>query len=141
MTEGSDKIDRVGFEIGEGHDLQRAPMGRLQADLRRATCLESLLPTRRAKAPAVTRLESWEAELRPRRRQIIASGSGELKKVRRHHGAHGVGPGIRRVGLATAATEPAGFGRMAAVGEGVTEHIDLPVLTVAAAIHAGAKGT
>jgi hypothetical protein len=30
---------------------------------------------------------------------------------------------------------------MAAVGEGVAEHVDLPILTVAAAVHGGAKGT
>jgi hypothetical protein len=30
---------------------------------------------------------------------------------------------------------------MAAVGEGFAEHVDLPILTVAAAVHGGAKGT
>lgn len=141
MTEGSDKIDCEGFEIGERHDLQRSTMCRLQADLRCAAGLESLLPPRRAEAPAVPRLEPQEAELRSRRRQVIASGAGELEELRRHHGTDGMRAGIRGVGLAATASEPASFRRMAAVGEGFAEHIDLPVLTVAAAVHGGTKGT
>ena len=141
MTEGSDKIDGVGFEIGEGHDLKRSTMSRLEGDLGCAAGLKSLLPASRAEAPTIARFESRETEFGPRRGQVITSRPGELEELPGHHGADGVGADVRRIGLAATAPKPARFRRMAAVGEGVAEHVDLPILTVAAAVHGGAKGT
>ena len=141
MTEGSDKIDRVDFEIGEGDDLKGATMGRLQADFGRTPRLEGLLPTGCAEAPAVARLESGEPEFRPWRGEVIAPGPREFQELRSHYGADGVRTDVRGVGFAASATEPAGFRRLTTVGEGLAEHVDLPVLTVAAAVHGEEKGT
>jgi len=140
-ADGSDKIDRVSFEVDETHELQRLTMGGLETHFGRATGFERLLPARGAQAPSVTRLEAREAEFRPWGRQVVTPRQREFEEVRGHERTDGVGADVRGIGLAAATTKPAGYRGLTADGEGITEHIDLTVVTVAAAVHRGVKGT
>src|SRR5262249_55192438 len=77
---GSGQVHRKALEIGERAMIERALVGGAQHHARRLARLERLLPARCAQAPAVARLEAAEAELRHRRRQIVAARFGEREK-------------------------------------------------------------
>ena len=52
--------------------------------------VEGLLPAFGAEAPAVTRLEAWEAEVGMGCGKIVPGGFAELKEVLSHDGTNGV---------------------------------------------------
>ena len=69
----SGKIDRVGFQVRERDDFQRSAVCGFEHHLWRAACFERFLPSRRAQAPSILRLQARKVVFRSRRRQIIAS--------------------------------------------------------------------
>ena len=72
----SRQIDRGAFEIGQGAETQRPLVRGAQHHAGRLTGREGLLPARRAQAPAVAGLEARKAEVRQRRRKIVAARLG-----------------------------------------------------------------
>src|SRR5579871_6217303 len=56
------EVDGVALEIRETAEFERALMRRAQHHARRVAVFESLLPARRAQAPAVALLQSGKAE-------------------------------------------------------------------------------
>src|SRR5574338_630474 len=107
----------------EGAELDRERVGRLEDDTGRHAGLERLLPAIRAKAPAVTRDEPGEAELRPRRRQVVADRRTELQELVRHHRADGIDAEVVATGAPTAVAPEPGQGGEAAGLERPAEHV------------------
>ncbi len=109
--EDSDKIDGVGFEIGECDELEGPPMGGLQQNLRCLARLQGFLPASGAQTPAITGLQAGEAVSRLGRGKIVAARARKFEKLGGHDCADGVRPGIPRLGFTAAAAEPTRLGR------------------------------
>ena len=82
---------RVGRDGARGqrldrHELERPLVRRAEYDVRRPTRLVRLEPTRRAEAPAVARLQTGEAPLGTRRREVVADRAAELEELPRSSG-------------------------------------------------------
>ena len=77
-------------------------MGPLEKHTRRHLVLMRFEPSRCAKAPAVTGLQTWEPELGSWRGEIIASESRKLEELPGQPYAHGVRSEILVAGVATA---------------------------------------
>src|SRR5215475_2625024 len=107
LRPASRRVHRKAFEIGERTVCERAFMRGAQDHARRLTGLERFLPTRRAQAPAIARLEAAEAELRHRRGKIVAGGFGEREKFGGHDDANRVAADVLAARVAAAvAKEP-----------------------------------
>jgi hypothetical protein len=65
MAVGSDKIDRVRFEVSEFYYFKGATVSRLKARFGCTIGLKRLLPARGAQAPPIAWLQPREPELRP----------------------------------------------------------------------------
>src|SRR3954452_12080840 len=74
------EVDREALEIGQLAIGERPLMRGAQHHARRFAGFESFLPARRTKAPAIALLETGKAELRPRRRQIVAALARERQE-------------------------------------------------------------
>lgn len=133
----SDKIDGVGFEIGEGDELEGPPMGGLQQHLRCLARLQGFLPTGGAQTPAITGLQAGEAVSGLRRGKIVAARARKFEELGGHDRADGVRSSIPRLGFTAAAAEPTGLGREAARCERLAVHIHLRVVATAASVHGG----
>ena len=59
-------IERMGFEIGDIHPLQRGLVSGRKADRRRDSGFKGFLPTRHTEAPAVSGLEAGEMRWTPK---------------------------------------------------------------------------
>src|SRR5437660_4670673 len=100
----SGEVHRKAFEIGERAVVERAFVRSAQHHVGGLARLERFLPTRRAQAPAVARLEAGKAELRHRRRKIIAAGFGKGEEIGGHDDTNRVAADVlaRRVAAAVA---------------------------------------
>ena len=98
----------VGDEVAQLHPLQGGRVGRRQHDRRRHPGLERLLPARGAQAPLVAGLQSREAELGVRRRQVVADRGREGQELRGDPGADRVHAHVLGAGVAAAVAVEAG---------------------------------
>jgi len=114
----------VALEVGERAVIERALVGGAQHDARRLARLERLGPARRAQAPAVAGLEAGEAELRHRRRQIVAGGFGEFEERGGGDDANRMAAAVIRAGVAAAVAVEAGHRLDRAVFERAAEHVE-----------------
>ena len=90
-------VDGVGAEVVEADELERRDVRRLEHDRARRAAGERLGPARRAHAPLIAGHEAGEAELRRRRRQIVAVRRLEARGTRRSRGStRRACPGRRR---------------------------------------------
>jgi len=119
----STQIYRVALEVFQRAIIQRALMGGAQHHTRRLARLKGFLPARRAKTPAVPRLQSGKSKFRQRRRKVIALGLGELQKRIGHHRADRVAADILGARIATAIAEEAGHRRRGTGLQSFTEHV------------------
>ena len=81
---GRSGLQRVGFQLFEGNELDRGRVRRLEIDGWRHSASQRLLITRRAKAPLVTRLETRESPFRMRGHQIVPLKDGIVEKFARY---------------------------------------------------------
>src|SRR6478609_6187279 len=89
------------------HDLERALVGGAEHDGCGDARTVGLEPARGANAPAVAGLETGEAPLGTRRREVVAGKLAEVEELLGHHGAHRVASEVLRPGRAAAvAVEP-----------------------------------
>src|ERR1051325_1481298 len=98
------------FKISQSAIVQRALMGGAKHHPRRMARFKSLLPTRRAQAPAVARLQSGKAELRTRGGKVVAAGFGKFQECVGHYRANCMAADILVAGIAAAVAEKAGHG-------------------------------
>src|SRR6202453_2573818 len=94
-----------------------------QHHARRMPCLQRFLPARCAQTPPITGLQSRKAEVRNRRREIIAAGLRKLKKTRGHDGAHGVAADVLAAGIAAAVAKETRHRAQGADFESIAEHV------------------
>src|SRR5579859_5812970 len=104
----SGQVDGVLLQIGQQAVIQRALLGRAQHDAGRGVGIQRFLPARRAKAPAVSRLQSRKAELRMWRGQVVAGGLAEGEELSSHDSADRVAAVVLIAGVAAAVAEEAG---------------------------------
>ena len=69
-------------------ELKRGFMGRFENDVRRISSLEGFLPTGRAKAPLIARLQTRKSVFRARRLQVVPAIFREFEKSFGHPGTH-----------------------------------------------------
>ncbi len=81
---------------------ERAFMRGAQKYARRTACLKSLPPAGRTQAPSIAGLQTGEPVLYNGCGKIIAAGSREIQKGRRHHGANGMTADVLAAGIAAA---------------------------------------
>src|SRR5262249_47170915 len=77
-------------------------MGGVENDARRGPGSQSLLQPIADQAPPVARLQPGKAELRARRREVVAHALGELEEGRRHLRTHHMAAAVLVSGRATA---------------------------------------
>ncbi len=87
-------IDGIGTKEVEGHDLERALAGTGEDDRGRHSRLVRLQPAACHGAPPIPRLQSREAELGPRRAQIVANLFLMGQELRASNHADGVAPQV-----------------------------------------------
>ena len=85
--------------------------------------LKRFLPTRCTQAPTVAGFQAAKAELRHRRRKIVAAGFGKREKRGGHDGADRVATDVLSPGVAAAVSKEAGHGVYRAEFKPVTEHV------------------
>ena len=85
--------------------------------------LKRFLPTGRTEAPTVTGFQAAKAELRHRRRKIVASGFGKREKLGGHDGADRVAADVLSPSVAAAVSKEARHGVYRAEFKPVTEHV------------------
>ena len=108
-----------------GNDLQGRFIRRAQQDGGREAGLVGLQPPARAHAPAISRLQSREPELRSWRAQVVPDGPLMLEEFCGHHRADGVRAEIIRAGRAAAIAVEARQGCPRAFGQFPTEHVSI----------------
>jgi hypothetical protein len=104
-----------------------------QDHARRTPRVQRFLPPRRAQTPAITGLQSREAEFRDRRREIIAAGLRIRKKFRGHDGAHRVAADVLATGVAATVSKKTRHRAQGADFESIAQHI-LGLVAPAAAL-------
>ena len=98
-------LKAVLFQLRQGDKLQRIRMGGFHHDRRRVAFLECFTPAKRAKAPAIARLEAGKTVLRHRRGEVIAASARERQEFARHPDADQVRPQVGLVGVAATVTK------------------------------------
>ena len=107
-AESLDKIQGVFFQILQRAIFQRADFSGPQQHPGCGAGEERLGPARRAKAPAIARLQARKAIFWHRCAKIIPALFGKRQKLRRHLGTDRVAAGILRPGRATAIAKKPG---------------------------------
>jgi hypothetical protein len=120
---GSGQVHCEALEIGERAVVQGTFVCGAQDHARRLAGLERLLPTGCAEAPAIAGPETAKAELRHRRRKIVAPGSGKLEKSSGHDHANGVAADVLSPGVAAAVSKEPRHRCCRAGLESLTKHV------------------
>ena len=107
--------ERVVFQIGEAHELERADVRGLEHHGGCDAGLRGLLPPQHAETPLVAWLQAGELPFGMRRDEIVALRSTELEELRGDTGADDVGAEVLRARPAAAVAEVAGQRIVAAV--------------------------
>src|SRR6476620_6480101 len=85
--------------------------------------LKRFLPTRCTQAPTVAGFQAAKAELRHRRRKIVATGFGKREKLGGHDGADRMTADVLSPSVAAAVSKEARHGVYRAELEPVAEHV------------------
>ncbi len=101
-------VDGVLGKHCEGHDLKRPFMSGGQDDMGGRAIVMSSQPVSCRHAPAVSRHQPRELELRNRRRQVVADAALVLKELSGHHGADRVASPVFWPGVTASITVEAG---------------------------------
>ena len=100
-----DLFDGVRFQVDEIYPLESGDVTGGEYDRRRNSRFKRLLPTFRAEAPSVARLQAWKSVLRNRRNQVVSRTFGELQKLFCRLNADHVLPDVVESGFAATGSE------------------------------------
>jgi len=101
-------VKGVSLERGEGNHIQGTLVGRCEHHRRSNPVVVGAEPIQSRDTPAVPGDQAREAELRHRRREIIADAALVVEELLRHDRAHRVTSVVVRPGLTRAVAKEAG---------------------------------
>jgi hypothetical protein len=119
----SGQVHCKAFEVNERAVVQSTFVSSAQDHAGRLARLECFLPTGCTEAPTVAGFQAAKAEFRPRRRKIVAAGSGKLEERGRHDRADRVAADILLPSVAAAVAKETRHGVYRADFQPVTEHV------------------
>src|SRR5579875_1518869 len=119
----SAQVERIALQNVKRNDGEGRLMRRRQPDPRRLAGGERLLPALGAQAPAIAGLQTGEAELGHRRRQVVAARTREGEAFGVDLGAYRMPAPILGTGVAAAVAIKPGQGLCAAQGERLAQNI------------------
>jgi hypothetical protein len=118
-----DGVRRVCFQVFQVAKREACFMRCCQNDFGRVARIKRFLPPWRTQAPLVAGLQTGEAKLQIRRRQVVSCGFGEGQELGGEDDANCVRPHVFRARIAAAIAEKAGHWRRAAGCQLTAEHV------------------